>query len=133
MMQPALRAARPSSKRAALMMNGEKKCLLVTLCLGLLSLAVIVSWLFLALWPLRTLLAVGLLSLGALIVLAWVTVTVLGRLNEQSLRRQRLLYQRERPLDEPGRPLPLPHSDTYQAHSYAPLYPYPPQGGSYYE
>ena len=35
-------------------------------------------------------------GLGALVVLAWVTVTVLGRLNEQSLRRQR--RRRERPL-----------------------------------
>ncbi|HYU75775.1 MAG TPA: hypothetical protein VEL31_24140 [Ktedonobacteraceae bacterium] len=115
-------------------MNGEKKCLLVTLCLGLLSLAVMVSWLFLALWPLRTLLALGLLGLGALVVLAWVTVTILGRLNEQSLRRQRLRYQCERPLDERGRLLPLPHYDMYQAHAYAPSsYPYPPQGGTSYE
>src|SRR6266516_7754985 len=128
MMQPALRAARPSRKRAALMMNGEKKCLLVTLCLGLLSLAVIISWLFLALWPMRMLLAFSLLGLGALVVLAWVSVTVLGRLNGQSLRRQRLLYQQERPLDERGRP--LPHYDTSQAHAYTPSsYSYPPQGG----
>ena len=115
------------------MMNGEKKCLLVTLCLGLLSLAVIVSWLFLALWPLRTLLALGLLSLGALVVLAWVSVTVLGRLNEQSLRRQRLLYHSELPLDTAGRPLYLPDA-MRQAHAYTPpSYPYPPQGDCYYE
>ncbi len=114
------------------MMNGEKKCLLVTLCLGLLSLAVIISWLFLALWPMRMLLAFSLLGLGALVVLAWVSVTVLGRLNEQSLRRQRLLYQQERPLDERGRP--LPHYDTSQAHAYTPSsYSYPPQGGTSYE
>ena len=114
------------------MMNGEKKCLLVTLCLGLLSLAVIISWLFLALWPLRTLLALGLLSLGALVVLAWVSVTVLGRLNEQSLRRQRLLYHSELPLDTTGRPLYLPET-MRQAHSYPPSYSHLPQGGSYYE
>ncbi len=114
-------------------MHGEKKCLLVTLCLGLLSLAVIVSWLFLALWPLRTLLAFGLLGLGALVVLAWVSVTILGRLNEQSLRRQRLLYQQELPLDGAGCPLYLPET-MRQAHFYAPSSSsYPQQGGSYYE
>jgi len=114
------------------MMNGEKKCLLVVLCLGLLSLAVIVSWLFLALWPLRTLLAFGLLGLGTLIVLAWVAVTMLCRLNEQSLRRQRLRYHQELPLDEAGRPLYLPEM-MRQAHAYASSNLYPPQGGTYYE
>ena len=114
-------------------MNGEKKCLLILVCLGLLSLAVIVSWLFLALWPQRTLLAFGLLGLGTLTVLAWVAVTILGRLNEQSLRRQRLHYQQELPLDGAGRPLYLPET-MRQAHAYAPSsYPYPQQGGSYYE
>ncbi len=116
-------------------MDGEKKCLLVALCLGLLCLTVIVSWLFIALWPLRELLAFGLLGLGTVTVLAYVSVTVLGRLNEQSLRRQRLLYQRERPLDELGRPLPLPHYDLHQGHyaSTPASYPYPPQGGPHYE
>ena len=92
----------------------------------------IISWLFIALWPLRELVAFGLLGLGALVVLAWVSVTVLGRLNEQSLRRQRLLYHSKLPLDTTGRPLYLPDA-MRQAHAYPPSYSYPPQGGTYYE
>jgi hypothetical protein len=101
------------------MMNGEKKFLLAALCLSLFCLTVIVSWLFLALWQQRELVAFGLLGLGAFTVIACVTVTVLGHLNEQSLRRQRVLYHSELPLDAAGRPLYLPET-MRQAHSYAP-------------
>ncbi len=115
------------------MMNGEKKCLLVALCLSLLCITVIISWLFIALWQMKELVAFGLLGLGALVVLAWISVTVLGHLNEQSLRRQRLLYHSELPLDMAGRPLYLPDA-MRQAHAYTPpSYPYPPQGDCYYE
>jgi hypothetical protein len=115
------------------MMNGEKKFLLVALCLSLFCLTVIVSWLFLALWQQRELVAFGLLGLGAFTVIACVAVTVLGHLNEQTLRRQRVLYHRELPLDAAGCPLYLPET-MRQAHSYSPSSSaYPPQGDCYYE
>jgi hypothetical protein len=114
-------------------MNGEKKFLLAALCLSLLCLTVIISWLFLALWQQRQLVAFGLLGLGAFTVIACVAVTVLGHLNEQMLRRQRVLYHSELPLDTAGRPLYLPDA-MRQAHSYPPSSLYvPQQGDCYYE
>jgi hypothetical protein len=128
----ASRAARRSRKDAS--MNGEKKFLLVAFCLGLCSLVILVSWLFVAFWRWKELLALGLIVLLVFIVLSGMTVMLLGALNEQALRRQRVLYHRELPLDAAGRPLYLP--DTMrQAHSYIPsssLYPQQ-QGESYYE
>jgi hypothetical protein len=114
------------------MMNGEKKFLLVALCLSLFCLTVIISWLFLALWQQRELVAFGLLGLGAFTVIACVAVTVLGHLNEQTLRRQRVLYHRELPLDTAGRPLYLPET-MRQAHCYTPSSSPLPQGDCYYE
>ena len=115
------------------MMSGEKKFLLVALCLSLLCLTVIISWLFLALWQQRELVAFGLLGLGAFTVIACVAVTVLGHLNEQTLRRQRVLYHRELPLDAAGRPLYLSEM-MRQTHSYTPSSPYTSQQGDcYYE
>jgi hypothetical protein len=112
-------------------MNGEKKFLLVALCLSLLCITVIISWLFIALWQMKELVAFGLLGLGAFTVIACVAVTVLGHLNEQALRRQRVLYHSELPLGPAGRPLYLPDA-MRQAHSY-PSYAHPPQGDCYYE
>jgi hypothetical protein len=113
-------------------MDGEKKFLLVAFCLGLLCLTVLVSWLFVAFWHWKELLALGLIVLIAFVVIGSMTVMLLGALNEQSLRRQRVLYHRELPLDAAGRPLYLP--DTMrQAHSCTPSSLYPPQGDCYYE
>ncbi len=115
-------------------MNGEKKFLLVAFCLGLLCLTVLVSWLFVAFWRWKELLALGLIALLVFVVIGSMTVMLLGALNEQALRRQRVLYHRELPLDAAGRPLYLP--DTMrQAHFSTPLpvYSAPPQGDCYYE
>ena len=113
-------------------MNGEKKFLMVAFCLGLCSLVVLVSWLFVAFWRWKELIALGLIALIAFVVISSMTVMLLGALNEQSLRRQRVLYHSELPLDAAGRPLYLP--DTMrQVHPYSPSSSYPPQGDCYYE
>ena len=114
-------------------MNGEKKFLMVAFCLGLFCLTVLVSWLFVAFWRFKELIALGLIALVAFVVISSMTVMLLGALNEQSLRRQRVLYHSELPLDTAGRPLYLP--DTMrQAHSYSSTSLYPPQQGDcYYE
>ncbi len=114
------------------MMNGEKKLLLVVLCLSLFCITVIISWLFVALWQMKELVAFALLGLGALTVISSVAVMVLGHLNEQQLRRQRVLYKSELPLDTAGRPLYLP-DEMRQVHSYPSSSLYPPQGDCYYE
>jgi hypothetical protein len=109
-------------------MNGEKKFLLVAFCLGLCSLVVLVSWLFVAFWRWKELLALGLIVLVAFVVLSSMTVMLLGALNEQMLRRQRVLYHHELPLDAAGRPLYLP--DTMrQVHPYSLSSAYPAQQG----
>ena len=113
-------------------MNGEKKFLMVAFCLGLFSLVIVVSWLFLAFWRWKELLALGLIALIAFVVISSMTVMLLGALNEQSLRRQRVLYHSELPLDVSGRPLYLPET-MRQAHSYAPPSSHLPQGDCYYE
>ena len=113
-------------------MNGEKKFLQVAFCLGLFCLTVLVSWLFVAFWRFKELIALGLIALVAFVVFSSMTVMLLGALNEQSLRRQRVLYRSELPLDTAGRPLYLP--DTMrQDHSSTPSSAYPPQGDCYYE
>jgi hypothetical protein len=109
-------------------MNGEKKFLLVTFCLGLFSLVILVSWLFLAFWRWKELIA-----LIVFVVLGSMTAMLLGALNEQTLRRQRVLYHRELPLDAAGRPLYLPET-MRQAHFSTPSSLYqPPKGDCYYE
>jgi hypothetical protein len=115
-------------------MNGEKKFLLAAFCLGLFSLVILVSWLFVAFWRWKELLALGLIALLVFVVIGSMTVMLLGALNEQALRRQRVLYHRELPLDAAGRPLYLPNT-MRQVHSYTPLpvYSAPPQGDCYYE
>jgi hypothetical protein len=70
-------------------MDGEKKFLLVAFCLGLFSL---VSWLFVAYWQQRELIALGLATLIVFVIVDSMTVMILGALNEQMLRRQRVLY-----------------------------------------
>jgi hypothetical protein len=86
-------------------MNGEKKFLLVAFCLGLFCLTILVSWLFVAFWRWKELIAFGLIALVAFVVISSMTVMLLGAINEQALRRQRVLYHRELPLDTAGRPL----------------------------
>jgi apolipoprotein N-acyltransferase len=114
-------------------MNGEKKFLLVAFCLGLFCLTVLVSWLFVAFWRWKELLALGLIILLVFVVLGSMTVMILGALNEQALRRQRVLYKSELPLDAAGRPLYLP-KNMQQVHPYQPLSVYPAQQGDcYYE
>jgi hypothetical protein len=109
-------------------MNGEKRFLMVAFCLGLFCLTILVSWLFVAFWRWKELIA-----LVAFVVIGSMTVMLLGALNEQTLRRQRVLYHSELPLDAAGRPLYLP--DTMrQAHSSTPSSSvYPAQGDCYYE
>jgi Putative transposase DNA-binding domain len=94
-------------------MNGEKKFLLVAFCLGLCSLVILVSWLFLAFWRWKELIALGLIALVAFVVISSTTVMLLGALNEQALRRQRVLYHSELPLDAAGRPLYLLKHDPH--------------------
>jgi hypothetical protein len=115
-------------------MNGEKKFLLVAFCLGLLCLTILVSWLFVAFWRWKELIALGLIALVAFVVISSMTVMLLGAINEQTLRRQRVLYRHELPLDTAGRPLYLPDA-MQQVHSYSPSSPYAPpqQGDCYYE
>ena len=72
-------------------MDGEKKFLLVAFCLGLFSLVILVSWLFVAFWPWKALVALGLVALVVFIVVSSMTVMLLGALNEQELRRQRVV------------------------------------------
>ncbi len=115
-------------------MNGEKRFLMVAFCLGLFCLTILVSWLFVAFWRWKELIALGLIALLVFVVISSMTVMLLGALNEQSLRRQRVLYHHELPLDTAGRPLYLP--DTMrQAYSYSssPSSAYPPQGDCSYE
>jgi hypothetical protein len=113
-------------------MNGEKKFLLVAFCLGLCSLVILVSWLFLAFWRWKELLALGLIVLIVFVVMGSMTVMLLGALNEQALRRQRVLYHCELPLDAAGRPLYLPETMRQVHVSSSSLYPQQ-QGESYYE
>jgi hypothetical protein len=113
-------------------MNGEKKFLLVAFCLGLFCLTILLSWLFVAFWRFKELIALGLIALVAFVVISSMIVMLLGALNEQTLRRQRVLYHSELPLDAAGRPLYLPDA-MRQAHPYTSSYPYPPQGDCYNE
>src|SRR5450755_4942770 len=122
--------ARPSRKDCS--MNGEKKLLLVAFCLSLFCLTILVSWLFVAFWRWKELIALGLIALVAFVVISSMTVMLLGALNEQTLRRQRVLYRHELPLDTAGRPLYLPET-MRQAHSSTPSSVYPAQGDCYYE
>ncbi len=116
-------------------MNGEKRFLMVAFCLGLFCLTILVSWLFVAFWRWKELLALGLIALIAFVVMSSMTVMLVGALNEQALRRQRVLYHSELPLDAAGRPLYLPdtmrqaHSSTSSSSAYQP----PQQGDCYYE
>jgi hypothetical protein len=114
-------------------MNGEKKFLLVAFCLGLCSLVILVSWLFVAFWRWKELLALGLIALLVFVVMSSMTVMLLGVLNEQTLRRQRVLYHRELPLDAAGHPLYLPDTMRQAHFSTSSSSVYSPQGDCYYE
>jgi hypothetical protein len=112
-------------------MNGEKKFLLVAFCL--VCLTILLSWLFVAFWRWKELIALGLIALVAFVVISSMIVMLIGALNEQALRRQRVLYHHELPLDAAGRPLYLPDA-MRQAHPSTSSSPYaPPQGDYYYE
>ncbi len=114
-------------------MSGEKKFLLVVCSLSLLCLTVLVSWLFIALWRMRELLAFSLIGLVAFVVIISVAVIVRGELTEQALRRERIHYKSEIPLDTFGRPLYLPN-EMYQTSYPQPGYTMPyQQGGPRYE
>src|SRR5450759_2620314 len=123
-------AARPPRKDVS--MNGEKRFLMVAFCLGLFCLTILVSWLFLAFWRWKELIALGLIALVAFVVMGSMTVMLLGALNEQALRRQRVLYHSELPLDAAGRPLYLPETMRQAHFSSSSLSPQQ-QGESYYE
>lgn len=89
-------------------MDGEKKLVLFVVGLVVLCVTVLVVVLFVALWPYHQAVAFSLLGVGLGIPVLVALVSLVGKLNEQRLRRQRILYHHELPLDEWGRPLYLP-------------------------
>ncbi len=77
-------------------MDGERKFMLVTVCLTVICITVLYSFLFIALWDYRQLVGVsllGMLILGALVFLR-------GQLHEQDLRVLRFRHHEETPLDD---------------------------------
>ncbi len=86
--------------------------------------------LFIALWQLRTFVAFCLLGMAALVTLCGVLTHLLECLNEQELRRVRVRYREELPLDEYGYPLYLP-GEMRQARYYQSRQQ-PTQGEGYY-
>jgi hypothetical protein len=80
--------------------DGERKFVLVLLGVGMIGLTVLYTFLFVSLWAYKE--WVG-LSLFLLLVVVGL-VSVLGRLNEQRLRRERYHYHEEIPLDVQGEP-----------------------------
>ncbi len=93
-------------------MDGQDKLTLMVVCVTVVCLTVIYSFLFLALWDYRQ--WVG-LSLLAVIIFSAV-VFLRGRITEQDLRAVRYRHLEETPLDQNGEPvhwrqgdLPNPH------------------------
>ncbi len=82
-------------------MDGERKFMLVALCLATICITVLYSFLFIALWDYRQL--VGMSLLGVLILGALVFLR--GRMHEQDLRVLRFRHHEETPLDDNGEPL----------------------------
>ena len=82
-------------------MDGERKFIVVAVCVTLVCVTVLYSFLFIASWDYRQL--VGLSLLGVL--LASALVFLRGRLREQELRVLRFRHLEETPFDDNGEPL----------------------------
>lgn len=82
-------------------MNGEGKLTLIALCIALVCITILYSFLFLSLWSYRE--YVG-LSLLAVIVVS-VAVFLRGRLTEQNVRMLRYRQNEETPIDQNGEPM----------------------------
>jgi hypothetical protein len=82
-------------------MNGERKFIVVAVCLTIICVTILYSFLFLSLWDYRQLVGLSLLGisiLGALVFLR-------GRLHEQDIRIIRYKHHEETPLDDSGEPM----------------------------
>jgi membrane protein implicated in regulation of membrane protease activity len=82
-------------------MNGEKRFIVIALCMGTICVTVLYAFMFLALWQYKELIALSLFIV--LLVGAWVFFR--GRLNEQDLRVIRFRHHEETPLDDRGEPM----------------------------
>jgi uncharacterized membrane protein len=84
-----------------MLMDGEKKFVLLIVGIVVLCLTVLYSFLFIALWPQRE--WVGLSLFAVLVALAGVYMR--GRMGEQDLRQTRYDHRVETPLDGSGEPV----------------------------
>jgi hypothetical protein len=110
-------------------MDGERKFIVLAVCVGVLCLTVLYLCLFLSLWEYRQWVGLSLLA----VIVAPVVVYLSGRLNEQDLRRTRYRHHEETPLDPAGEPMywhpgtqPNPHRQP-QAGAAARYEGYQPQ------
>ena len=81
-------------------MDGEKRFVMVALCLGGICVTVLYAFMFIALWDYRQFVALSLFVV--LLIGAWVFFR--GRLTEQDLRVARFRHHEETPLDNNGEP-----------------------------
>lgn len=82
-------------------MDGERKFIVVAVCLTIICITVLYSFLFISLWDYRQLVGLSLLAvliLGALVFLR-------GRMHEQDIRIIRYKHHEETPLDDSGEPM----------------------------
>ena len=119
-------------------MDGEKKFVLVVICLTMICLTVLYVFLFISLWPYRIWVGVSLLMVVIGTLASFVLTGVLGSLNEQQLRRERVRYHEELPTDRIGQPYYMPNEmqvfprqSDYPYSAYN-TYPYQEQERGYY-
>jgi membrane protein implicated in regulation of membrane protease activity len=82
-------------------MDGEKRFVLIAVSLAAFCITVLYSFMFIALWRYKELIALSLFVV--LLTAAWVFFR--GRLNEQDLRVIRFRHLEETPLDDRGEPV----------------------------
>jgi hypothetical protein len=98
-------------------MNG-KHVFMYLLCIMVSLLSLVVLVVFIALWHYAAIIAEIILVVFLAILVTFTVVGLMGMLNEQKLRRERVEYLREIPLDQDGMPLYIPnHMQQYPSRS----------------
>lgn len=81
-------------------MDGHEKLTLIIVCITIICLTILYSFLFLSLWDFRQWVGLSLLTL----IIAGAAVFLRGKLTQQDLRLSRYRHQEETPLDQNGEP-----------------------------
>jgi len=82
-------------------MDGEEKLFVSIVCVTVICITILYSFLFIALWDYRQWVGLSLLA----VLIAAAAVFLRGRLNEQDLRAVRYRHLEETPLDANGEPM----------------------------